>query len=85
MTEETENLVLAQLRALREDIAGMNDKLTALNQKVDEGFLNINVRMTAFEQKLDGIGMAQTAQADRLDHLESRLQRVERRLELSDS
>jgi hypothetical protein len=49
-----------------------------------DGFLNLNVRMTSIEQKLDGIGTSQTGQSDRLDNLEQRIQILERRLALAD-
>ena len=86
MTDQSniENLFLSHFRMLREDVASVKNQLVDLDKKVEDGFLNLNVRMTSIEQKLDGIGTAQTAQSDRLDNLEKRVQRLERHAHLID-
>lgn len=83
MADQTD-LTQRILQDIQQRLIALDKKVDTLDQRVEDGFLNINVRMTSFEQKLDGISMAQTAQADRLDNLEKRLQQVERRLNLVD-
>ena len=77
MTENVENLVLEHLRALRNDVA-------TLTQRVDDGFAQVHIRLSAVEQQLAGLTTAVYGSHSRIDDLERRVQRLERRAELRD-
>jgi predicted nucleic acid-binding Zn-ribbon protein len=81
-----EQLDLTQqiLQNIQQGMADIRNEVTAVRSEMRDGFLNLNVRMTSIEQKLDGIGTSQTGQSDRLDNLEQRIQILERRLALAD-
>ena len=51
MTENVENLVLEHLRALRND-------MSTLTQRVDDGFAQVHIRLSAVEQQLAGLTTA---------------------------
>ncbi|MGO9484944.1 MAG: hypothetical protein ACLPX9_10235 [Rhodomicrobium sp.] len=72
--EEVPNLVLEQLRAVRAD-----------NEKTHRMLFDILQRLGSLEQKV-GIIVQDIARVDvRLDSFDMRINRVERRLELSDA
>lgn len=71
MTENIENLILEQLRAIRGDIA-------RVERKVDDLVLRVN----SLEQKVGQLHVDLVNIHGRLDHHEQRLARIERRLEL---
>ena len=77
MTENTDNLVLEHLRALRNDV-------TALTRRVEDGFAQVNIRLSAVEQQLAGLTTAVYGGHSRMDDMERRIERLERRLELRD-
>ena len=75
MADTPENLVLQILRELRNEI-------TALHRRVDEGFLQVNLRLNAIEQQLLAQDTRAVAYHERITTLEQRLFHVEQRLEL---
>lgn len=74
MSEEINNLVLRHLQTLRE---GVSD--------IKAGQLDIQHRLTLLEQGQAQIYASYAGQSERLDRIESRLGRIERRLELRDA
>lgn len=78
MTDQTENLILEYLRAIRGDIEGMKEKLGELFLRLVsvEGHL---VRIDTHLAHLSGDAFHTHA---RVDALEARMDRIERRLEL---
>lgn len=83
MPDDTANLILEQLRVLRNAIADVDSKLTS-------GFAEVNHRLSSLEKSLHR-GREDTAQAQEdiyrqqtvIDQIKERLDRIERRLELS--
>lgn len=71
MTDDVENLVLEQLRAIR-------NKLTDLDAFVRDEFHGLKVRMT-------GVETAMAEVHRRVDRVDARLDRIEKRLDLVDS
>ena len=74
MTEATENLVLEHLKRIQSKLNEM-----ALD------ILDIKLRQTATEQHLGQLSIQVGAINGRLDRLEERVARIERRLELADA
>ncbi|WP_295581263.1 hypothetical protein [uncultured Lamprocystis sp.] len=74
MTAEIESLVLEQLRAIRADIADLKREVTGNS-----------VQLSAMGQQLAGLTAAVYAGKSDIDEIKRRLDRVERRLELSES
>ena len=80
MTDQSENLILEYLRAMRSDMAGIKERVAELFVRTVsiEGYLaRIDSRLAHF-----GGGEAFRTYA-RLDALEARIDRLERRLELA--
>lgn len=71
MTEETENLVLEMLRNIR----GTIDRM-ALD------IMDLKIRMSAVETHLGQHQLQLAAMNTRMDHVDERLSRIERRLDL---
>ena len=73
MNENVENLVLEQLRLIRSDIQGLDDKLSAridgLEAKVD----NLAVRAQSTEGVLFGLGGFVRSIDNRVEHIEVKL------------
>jgi hypothetical protein len=73
MNENVENLVLEQLRLIRADIQGLDDKLSAridgLEAKVD----NLAVRAQSTEGVLFGLGGYVRSIDERVEHIEVKL------------
>ena len=73
MNENVENLVLEQLRLIRSDIQGLDDKLSAridgLEAKVD----NLAVRAQSTEGVLFGLGGYVRSLDQRVEHIEAKL------------
>jgi hypothetical protein len=73
MNENVENLVLEQLRLIRSDIQGLDDKLSAridgLEAKVD----NLAVRAQSTEGVLFGLGGFVRSIDNRVEHIEAKL------------
>jgi predicted nucleic acid-binding Zn-ribbon protein len=70
MTEQTENLVLELLRAMRLDLAQMKDDIR-----------DIKLRLTALESHVANLLSNVLRQNARIDVLDERMGRIERRLE----
>lgn len=80
MTNNTDNLILKHLQALR---AGQEDTNARLNN-ITEGLNRVNIRLAALEDGMSGFLTVAAADRAKTDRLEQRIQRIERRLEISD-
>lgn len=74
MTAEIENLVLEHLRLIRSDIADLKRETSS-----------INVQLASMGQQLGALTTAVYGGKSEIDELKRRIERVERRLELSDT
>ena len=74
MTAEIESLVLEHLRAIRSDLADLKREVTGNS-----------VQLSAVGQQLAGLTAAVYASKSDVDELTRRMDRVERRLELTDT
>jgi hypothetical protein len=74
MTAEIESLVLEHLRAIRADIADLKREVTSNS-----------VQLSAMGQQLAGLTTAVYGSKSDLDDLKRRMERVERRLELTEN
>lgn len=70
---EPESIILEHLRAIRSDIAKMAD-----------GMQTMSAEMTAMRQHLSGVVTIQEHDHSDIASIKSRLDRIERRLELTD-
>ena len=73
MADKVENLMLEQLRAIRGDMARMADSMRSMQ-----------VEMTSLRQHLSGVVTLQEHDHGDLAAIKTRLERIERRLELAD-
>jgi hypothetical protein len=73
MTENTENLILEHLRAIRNVLSDHGERLN-----------RIELRLSAIEQTLGSLYALSGSDRERLDALTRRVERIERRLELRD-
>ena len=73
MTDETANLVLEHLRAIR-----------ATLDHHSRQFADIQLRLTGIEQHMAGFQISEVRQNSELDRVKERLDRIEKRLELVD-
>lgn len=73
MTGDTEDLVIQILRRMQTDLSAVREDIGTLK-----------LRMTALEQHFATLIASQAGQSDRVDAIERRLARVERRLDLVD-
>ena len=74
MTEQTDSLILEHLRALRSTLTDHGERLA-----------RIELRLSAIEQTLGSLYALSGSDRDRLDALARRIERIERRLELTDT
>ena len=74
MTEETENLVLEMLRKIR-----------ASQERTEQDIADLKLRMSSVENLLGQHQIQFAAVNIRLDRLDERIGRIERRLELVDA
>ena len=74
MTEETENLVLEMLRRIR-----------ASQERMELDMIDIKARLTGVEISVGQLTSQLAAQSLRLDRIEERVARIERRLDLVDA
>lgn len=72
MADETSNIILEHLRHMR----GKLDRL-------EENYGTMNVRVGAIERILSGAYQVEVLQNVEIDRLKARIDRIERRLELS--
>jgi hypothetical protein len=80
MTNETENLVVEILRRLQGDMA----ELKSGQQEMRHRLSLIETRLAGMEPNLSDQYAGYAGQSVRIDRLEERLGRIERRLELTD-
>jgi predicted nuclease with TOPRIM domain len=80
MTDETANLILEHLRALR----GGQDRLTEHMERLETRMTSLEQHIASLRQDIALLHGDFAGQSVRLDRLESRFGRIERRLELSD-
>ena len=73
MNDKVENLVLEQLRAMRTHMARMDENIAA-----------IRTEMTSIRHHVRGVEIQQDAHHDDIASLKTRVDRIERRLELVD-
>lgn len=73
MTDETENLVLEHLRAIR-----------SWQPTADQHFSDIVMRLGAIEHHIAALNMSDVQHGTEIDRIKDRLARIEKRLELSD-
>jgi division protein CdvB (Snf7/Vps24/ESCRT-III family) len=74
MTDNVESLILEQLRRLDQRFARMED---------DMG--DVKLRLTATEEHLGSLMMSVAGVNARLDKIDGRVQRIERRLDLTET
>ena len=75
MAEEAENHTLALLREMRADIAARFNRLDEKLDRIADDVRDLKIRQTATEEALVGIHR-------RLDRLDLRVERIEKRLDL---
>ena len=73
MTENTENLVLEHLRAMRGDIGDIKTRLD-----------RIDLRLSTIEQTVGSLYALSASDRETLQGVIKRVERIERRLDLSD-
>jgi tetrahydromethanopterin S-methyltransferase subunit G len=73
MAEETTNLVLEHLRHIRSRVDGLTDDMR-----------QVILRLGAVDRHVAGIHISDVSQNSEIDLIKQRLDRVERRLELTD-
>ena len=73
---EAENLTLEILKKIQSDMVN-------LNHKVDNGFSSMNLQFAALNERLSGQMLAEMDLRSQLNAFNNRLNRIERRLELS--
>jgi hypothetical protein len=73
MMEETTNLVLEHLRHIRARVDGLTDDMR-----------QVILRLGAVERHVAGLHISDVGQNAEIDLIKTRLERVERRLELTD-
>jgi len=74
VTDDVENLVLEQLRLIRK-----------AQEEMREDILDIKIRLSATERHLGEVQLQLAALNSRMDRMDERLARVERRLGLVDA
>ncbi len=74
MTAEIESLVLEHLRAIRADVADIKDRLA-----------QVELNLSAIGQQVGALTTAVYSGRSDVDSLRRRVERIERRLELSDA
>lgn len=84
MTDGIENLVLEQLRGLRNQIEGMRTEMRSEFQDVKHRLGRLEIAITV--SRRDNIGTQEDVygQQAAIDRLKDRLQRIEKRLELAE-
>ncbi len=73
MADETNNLVLEHLRHIRARVDGLTDDMR-----------QVILRLGSVERHLGGVHISDVSQNAEIDRIKERLDRVERRLELTD-
>lgn len=73
MTDDTTNLVLEHLRAIRSDIGEMKQRLGS-----------VEIQLSAMGQQIGALTTAVYSSRSDMDDLRRRVERIEQRLELAD-
>ncbi len=76
MTDNVENLVLEQLKALRNEIKAQREELR-------QGFRDVSMRLASLEMHQSANTMDSTRTSARMDEIIVRIERIESRLELT--
>lgn len=79
MSENTENLVLELLRAIRGDIASIKDDVRELTHRVGR----VELAVAGLRRDIAHFEEATADQSVRLDRISERVDRIEKRLELA--
>ncbi len=74
MTDETESVVLEILKRIQTEMSDMRDDISELK-----------TRATALDEHMGGLIIQVSGNNNRLDRMDERLKRIERRLELTDA
>jgi predicted nucleic acid-binding Zn-ribbon protein len=74
MTEETESVVLEILKRIQSEMSDMRDDISELK-----------TRATALDEHMGGLIIQVSGNNNRLDRMDERLKRIERRLEIADA
>ena len=82
---ETENLVLEQLRAIRADIADLRESFALHETRLTDGQAAIRVEISALGQQVAGLTTAVYSGQNRLADIERKIDRIEKRLELTEA
>lgn len=82
MTADVENLVLEQLRLLRNEVQSFRADILAELSEVKDRLRSLEAGQAAVRRDLLGIVDDQVSQHAALDRLSARVERIERRLEL---
>ena len=80
MTDDPSNLILEHLRSIRTDMGGVRDDMREVKQRLTS--LEVSVANLRGEVDLHGDFAGQSG---RIDRVESRLERIEQRLDLRDA
>ena len=73
MTAETENILLEVLKRIQAEMADMRDDISELK-----------TRATALDEHMGGLIIQVSGNNTRLDRIDERIKRIERRLEISE-
>ena len=80
MSEASDNLVLEMLQAIRATLGEQGDRLGAIEQRLTA----LDIGLAAIRRDMAADSMGRAEQSLRMDGLDARLARVERRVELRD-
>ena len=77
--ENVDNLILEHLRAIRADIAGMRDDIREVKQRLS----NVESGIGSLKRDTADLYTENAAQHARYDRLADRIEKIEKRLELT--
>ena len=77
--ENVDNLILEHLRAIRTDISGMRDDIREVKQRIS----NVEVGIGSLKRDTADLYTENAAQHMRYDRLAERIEKIEKRLELT--
>ena len=81
MVEEPENLVLQQLRLIREETGEMRGDVRRMEAKLEAKFDALGVRIENLETQMIGISLMMTTLFGAVQNLDHRVERLETRVE----
>ncbi len=73
MSENVDNLILEQLKGLRDEMRIMGDRLMGLEKSVKDGFEEAEVGRQAIQGVLMGLGHSLYGLETRVEHIEDKL------------